>query len=89
MAAEMKRGDRLAERRVGGFEHMVHLRREARWDVPIVGLGQHMVAALEANAAIAERLIRLDVQRGAHFGAGRFDHSLTRSATMRGGSASR
>ena len=73
MAAEMERGHGLAERRVGRLQHMVHLGREPRRHVPIVGLGEHMIAALEANAPIAERLVRLDVERGAHLGACRLD----------------
>jgi len=64
----MKRRDRLAERRIRRVEHMVHLRRHPRRHVPIVSLGQHMVAALKPNMAIEERLIRLDVERGAHVG---------------------
>ena len=70
----MKRRDRLAERRIRRVEHMVHLGRQPRRHVPIVSLGQHMVAALEANAAIAQRIIRLDVESGPHFGARRFDY---------------
>ena len=69
MAAEMERGDRLAERRVGRLQHMVHLGREPRRDVPVVRLGEHVVAAFEPNAAITERLVRLDIERGAHLGA--------------------
>ena len=69
MAAEMERGHRLAERRVGGLQHMVHLGREARGNVPVVGLGEHMVAAFEPDAAVAERLVGLDVERGPHLRA--------------------
>src|ERR1700677_3299600 len=65
----MERGHGLAERRVGGLKHMVHLGREPRRNIPIVSLREHMVAALEPHAAIAEPFVWLDVQRGAHFGA--------------------
>ena len=71
MAAEMERRHRLAERRIGGVERMVHLGREARRHVPVVGLGKHMVAAFETDPAITERLVRLDVERRPHLGAGR------------------
>ena len=83
MAAEVERGHRLAERRVGGLEDMIHLGREPRRDVPIVGFGKHMVAALEPNATIAERLVRFDVERGSHVGACGFDrvaHPLSHDA---------
>ena len=68
MAAEMQRCDGLAERGVGGLQHVVHFRREPRRHIPVVGLRQHLLAALEPDPPVAERLVRLDVERGAHLG---------------------
>src|SRR5580700_6190465 len=73
MATKMESGHRLAERRVGRLQNMVHLGSEPRRYIPVVGLGEHMIAALEPNPPIAERLVWLDVERGAHVGGRRLD----------------
>ena len=90
MATKMECGHRLAERRVGRLEHVVHFGCEPRRNVPIVRIRKHMVAALELDVAIASGWLSGLTSRAARTSAlAGLTASLTRSATMRGGSARR
>ena len=55
---EMKLLYGAAEWRISRIEHLIHIWREARRHIPIVGFRKHMLAAAQPHMAIAHRLAR-------------------------------
>ena len=49
---------------------MVHHRREAAGDIPILGARHQPLAAEQLDAAVSDRLVGADLQRGTDFGIG-------------------
>jgi hypothetical protein len=66
---EAQRLHHRAERVVGGVELGVHRGGQAAGAVPVVGVGEHVGAAGQRHAPVADRLARRGVQQPANLGA--------------------
>lgn len=65
-----------AKRCIGIIERAVHLRRQARWHIPIVRVRQDLIATGKTHPPIAHRFARLDVQQMAHLVIGLAIHAV-------------
>ena len=71
MALQAERHDHLAEWRVGAFQLLVHLRRQAAGQIPVVCFGQNMFAANQLHMPIRDRLCGIHSEACAKLGGKR------------------